>query len=105
MNKRTVCEMILQEGWCQLHLYANGATLPPHLSGEIALDIGYGLPVPIPDLVVDEYGVAGTLSFGGHPCWCAVPWTCIYGMMAPDRSGVVWPPDETKKYPKLRLVK
>lgn len=55
---------------------------PEGLGGEfehvVPLDIGYGLERPIPDLIVDEFGVRGTLSFGSRgPCHVSVPWAAI----------------------------
>lgn len=58
----------------------------------LSLQIGYNMPVPIPDLRVDETGVSGTLSFGGSPFYCFIPWDALYALMGDD--GIQIPLDE-----------
>lgn len=56
-----------------------GVWLPSHLMGdrEVRLRVGYGLPVPITDLKVDERGIRATLSFDRRPHTCVVPWEAV----------------------------
>jgi hypothetical protein len=51
------------------------------------------MPIPIPDLVVDEKGISCTLSFNRAPFWCRVPWSAIYALVGEDSQGMVWPSD------------
>ena len=44
----------------------------------LVLEIGYTLTPIIPDLLVDEVGFIGTLSFAGRPFTCSAPWEAIY---------------------------
>jgi len=91
-----------------------GVVLPPDLidAGQpVALNVGHRMPVPIPDLVVDERGVAGTLSFDRSPFHCTLPWAAVVQISAGNEH-LVWvvPPPETpvttpkRERPKLRVV-
>lgn len=48
------------------------------------------MPVPIPDLRVDEEGIFGTLSFKGVPFSCFVPWGAVFALVGDDAKGMVW---------------
>jgi len=49
------------------------------------------MPVPIPDLRVDEEGVYGTLSFNRSPFTCRVDWDAVFALAGDDGRGMVWP--------------
>jgi hypothetical protein len=55
--------------------------LPGHLSSRdsVVLEIGYNLPVPIPDLTLDDAGITCTLSFNRIPFLCFIPLEAISG--------------------------
>lgn len=102
-SKREVADKILDGGSLHLHLdpRVDGVDLPApqraHGPG-LVLAVGYrGLRIPIPDLVVDDEGVRGTLSFSGEPYPCVIPWRAIYALTTPEGRGTVWgddmPPD------------
>ena len=59
----------------------------------LILEIGMNMRVPIPDLCIDSEGVKCTLSFGGHPFWCRLPWPSIFAITTGDQRGMIWPPD------------
>lgn len=92
---------LLREGWTSLHLDARraGVTVPIHLKGEGHLVLQYGndLPIPIPDLQVDDFGVTATLSFARSPHQTVVPWSAVYVVASDDGRGVLYhedvPPD------------
>ncbi|MEE8385943.1 MAG: ClpXP protease specificity-enhancing factor SspB [Dehalococcoidia bacterium] len=73
-----------------------GVLLPPPLLDRprVALQLGLNLPTPIPDLHINEIGWRATLSFGGVPARCIVPWKAVY-LIAGDGSGYggFWPAD------------
>jgi stringent starvation protein B len=54
------------------------------------LQVGLDMPVPIPDLRVDEEGVFGTLSFKGVPFGCTVPWSAVFALVGDDGKGMIW---------------
>lgn len=54
--------------------------IPKHLSDRKVLNfqVGYFMQIPIPDLLINDEGISGTLSFNGVPEYVFVPWECIY---------------------------
>ncbi|MDB4976398.1 MAG: Stringent starvation protein [Myxococcaceae bacterium] len=56
----------------------------------MVLQVGLDMPVPIPDLRVDEEGIFGTLSFKGVPFSCFVPWGAVFALVGEDAKGMVW---------------
>jgi hypothetical protein len=59
----------------------------------LCLQIGYDLPVPIPDLTIDDTGVRATLSFRREPFLCSVPWAAIYLIVDAESRGMLWEED------------
>ncbi|HVU50214.1 MAG TPA: ClpXP protease specificity-enhancing factor SspB [Polyangia bacterium] len=88
---------LLREGWTSLHLDARrpGVIVPAHLRGEahLVLQYGHDLPISIPDLEVDEYGVRATLSFSRTPQLTVVPWSAVYVVACDDGRGVLYQED------------
>ena len=93
-----------------------GVRLPRELlsAGEpIALNVGYRMAVPIPDLRVDEEALRGTLSFSRSPFYCEIPWAAVMQLSVGDEH-VVWvnasadpaqkSQPKAKGRPNLRLV-
>lgn len=91
--------LLEKHGHIFLHLtpatYSVRATIPPTLMNkdQIVFQVGYDLAIPIPDMVVDESGFYGTLSFKGVPYTCTVPWQCVFAIVGPDTNGMVWTED------------
>ncbi len=72
-----------------------GVQIPHHLYDQevVVFVYGHDLPIPISDLDVDGEGVGGTLSFGGSPFYCFVPWKAV--LMISTDTGEAWPlPDK-----------
>ena len=90
----------MQEGRTSIHLDARraGVVVPEHLKNEAHLVLQYGidLPIPIPDLQVDEQGVSATLSFARCPYQTAVPWSAVYVVVSDDGRGVLYHEDIPK---------
>jgi len=95
-SKQDAFLALLAEG-CLLHLDArrDGVVVPAHLKGEAHLVLQYGndLPIPIPDLQIDENGVSATLSFARTPWPTVVPWSAVYVVTSPDGRGVLYQED------------
>jgi stringent starvation protein B len=51
------------------------------------------MAIPIPDLRLDDDGMRCTLSFGGSPFFCVVPWNVVFAIVGGDARGMVWPDD------------
>ena len=102
-SKQQAFLALLREGWTSLHLDARrpGVIVPEQLRGEphLVLQYGHDLPIPIPDLEVDEYGVHATLSFSRAAHRTVVPWSAVYVVACDDGRGVLYsedvPPDVT----------
>jgi stringent starvation protein B len=97
-DKRTVVDDLLSRGPVLIHFDARrpDVQVPPRFAREpkLVLRFGHSLSPPIPDLVVDESGVAGTLTFGGVPFRCVLPWPAIFAAVQDgDQRGMVWPDD------------
>jgi len=102
-SKQQAFLALLREGWTSLHLDARraGVVVPEALRGEphLVLQYGHDLPIAIPDLEVDEYGVRATLSFSRAAHLTVVPWSAVYVVACDDGRGVLYsedvPPDVT----------
>ena len=92
--KKDVSRALLLRGSVFIHLDPRkpGVLVPARLrnQAQVVLQIGLDMPVPIPDLRVDEEGVFGTLSFKGVPFTCFVPWGSVFALVGDDGKGMVW---------------
>lgn len=52
--------------------------------------MGRDLPIPVPDLYIDEERISGTLSFDGKPFFCDVPWPAVFAIVSSHDSRVAW---------------
>jgi hypothetical protein len=93
--KRDVANMLLRKGSLFIHLdpRVTDVVVPPWLrhQAQLVLQVGYDMPIPIPDLRVDEAGVMGTLSFSRTPFSCSVPWSAVFALVGDEGRGMVWP--------------
>src|SRR4051812_19987185 len=102
-SKQQAFLALLREGWTSLHRDARrpGVVVPQPLRGEphLVLQYGHDLPIPIPDLEVDDYGVRATLSFSRAAHRTVIPWSAVYVVACDDGRGVLYsedvPPDVT----------
>src|SRR5678810_1475871 len=96
-SKQQAFLALLREGWTSLHLDARrpGVVVPQQLRGEahLVLQYGHDLPISIPDLEVDDYGVRATLSFSRTPHLTVVPWSAVYVVACDDGRGVLYQED------------
>jgi len=95
--KKEVALALLERGSVHVHLdpRAAGVVVPAWFKRQpqLVLQVGLNMPVPIPDLRVDEDGMSCTLSFNRSPFFCIVPWSSVYAMVGDDGRGMVWPED------------
>ena len=93
--KRSAVEALLSSGApVMLQVDGRACDVPEAFrGGPVAFRIGYGLTPPIMDLATEDAGVTGTLSFGGEPYRCTLPWVAIYAAKVDgdDGSLTVWP--------------
>jgi stringent starvation protein B len=95
--KKEVALALLERSNVDVYLdpRARGVVVPPQFRKEprLILKIGLNMPVPIPDLRVDEDSMSCTLSFSRSPFYCVVPWSSVFAMVGEDGRGMVWPDD------------
>ncbi|HEY4238167.1 MAG TPA: ClpXP protease specificity-enhancing factor SspB [Kofleriaceae bacterium] len=97
-DKRRTLEALLSRGPVLVHVDARRSevSVPAKFRADasLVLRFGYHLSPPIMDLTVDEHGIAGTLTFGGQPFRCILPWTAVFAAMVEgEQRGTVWPED------------
>jgi stringent starvation protein B len=97
-DKRRTLESLLSRGPVLVHVDARRAevSVPPRFRADasLVLRFGYTLSPAIADLVVDDDGISGTLTFAGQPFHCVLPWTAVYAAMVEgEQRGTVWPED------------
>lgn len=96
-QKKDAFLSFLTEGWVSVHLDARrvGVTLPGELTENPHLVLQYGqdMPIPIPDLVINDQGIGATLSFARISHKTFIPWTAVYIVACTDGRGVVYVED------------
>lgn len=97
-DKKSVIDDLLSRGPVLIHFDArrSDVRVPPRFRSEskLVLRFGYALTPPIRDLIVDDEGVSGTLTFGGVPFGCFLPWAAVFAAVIDgDQRGMVWPDD------------
>jgi stringent starvation protein B len=86
----------LERGIAMIHLDARrpGVAVPPQHEGDPHLRINLSYRYGVPDLVIDDTHVQATLSFGGRPFQCHLPWSAVFGITSQTTGdGQVWPED------------
>jgi stringent starvation protein B len=97
-DKRKTLEALLARGPVLVHVDARRAevSVPPRFRADpsLVLRFGYTLSPAIADLEVNDTAISGTLTFGGQPFHCVLPWTAVYAAMVEgEQRGTVWPED------------
>jgi len=95
-GKKQTLLAYLQRGVAMVHLDARrpGVLVPPEYAREAHLRLNLSYRYAIPDLDVSEARVQATLSFGGRPFRCVLPWESIFGITShTSGDGQVWPED------------
>jgi stringent starvation protein B len=95
--KKEVALALLERSNVDVYLdpRAKGVVVPPQFRKEprLILKIGLNMPVPIPDLRLDDESMSCTLSFNRAKFYCVVPWLSVFAMVGDDGRGMVWPDD------------
>jgi stringent starvation protein B len=109
--KKEVALALLERSSVYVHLDPRqpAVAVPPWFKkqAQLVLQIGLNMPVPIPDLRLDEQGMSCTLSFNRSPFFCVVPWSSVFAMVGEDGRGMVWPDDvpaEVARQAQVRAV-
>jgi hypothetical protein len=95
--KKDVCLALLEGPSVFVHLdpRREAVTVPAWFKKQpqLVLQLGLNMPVPIPDLAIEDDGITCTLSFSRTPFWCRLPWHAIYAMVGEDGRAMIWPDD------------
>ena len=95
-GKKQVLLAFLERGVAMIHLDARrpGVKVPAQHRGEAHLRLNLSYRYRIPDFAIGEEDVRATLSFGGQPFLCVLPWEAIFGITSQaNGDGQVWPED------------
>ena len=95
-SKRRTLLSYLKAGVAMVHVDARrpGVSVPTRYAPEAHLRLNLSYRYSIPDLEIGDLRVQATLSFGGVPFLCVLPWDAIFGITsAASGDGQVWPED------------
>jgi len=95
-TKKETLLAFLARGIAMVHLDARrpGVSVPPQYAMDAHLRLNLSYRYSIPDLEVGDERVQATLSFGGRPFRCLLPWSSIFGITSNGTGdGQVWPED------------
>lgn len=68
------------------------ARVPAKLASELQLNLNFSHRFGLEDFDYDDDGVRASLSFGGQPFFCDVPWSTVYGLTSHvDGERLLWP--------------
>jgi stringent starvation protein B len=95
-TKKETLLAYLARGIAMVHLDArrDGVVVPPQYSMDAHLRLNLSYRYGIPDLDISDQRVQATLSFGGRPFRCIIPWASVFGITSHGTGdGQVWPED------------
>lgn len=80
--KRWHLEQLLERGMVMVHLDASrpGVCVPPQHAGEAHLRLNLSYRFRPCDLELDDDRIAVTLTFGGSPWACRLPYEAVFGL-------------------------
>lgn len=93
LAKQNGFERLLQGGVVALHLDARhpGVQVPPRFASDPWLVLNFSWRYNLPDFTFDARQVEGSLSFGGRPFFCVIPWPAVFAMSNEARTeGEQW---------------
>jgi stringent starvation protein B len=95
-DKKRLFEELLQTGIGALHLdpRAPDASVPTRFARQTLLVLNFSWNFHIADFRIGDDVVEATLTFGGQPWFCRVPWYAVFAVTNDQRDqGMVWPED------------
>lgn len=96
-SKQSQFRAFLDRGSVFVHLDPRRANVEAPASikarPRVVLQVRRALSIPLPDISIDDDAVRVTLSFGGVPFRCALPWSSMFSLVAEDGEVTVWPLD------------
>ncbi|MDB5716151.1 MAG: Stringent starvation protein [Sphingomonadales bacterium] len=98
-SKKDVAKQLMLRGSIFVHVASKSKRddlkLPSKYRNQdqTVLQFGLDMPIPIHNLEINVASISGTLSFGGTPFFCNVPWECVFAIVGDDAKGIVWNED------------
>jgi stringent starvation protein B len=82
-DKKTVLEQYLETGMTLIVLDARvpGVDVPDHLRQDFQLRLNLSYKFDHP-MTLSQWGVVATLTFGGVPYTCRIPWIAVFAMVS-----------------------
>jgi stringent starvation protein B len=96
VDKRDLLLRLLDRGVAMIHLDArfSGVAVPAQFAQDPHLRLNLSYRYQLHDLDIGEERVRATLSFGGRPFHCVVPWKAVFAITSQaSGEGQVWPED------------
>lgn len=80
--KRAIFEELLAEGVAALLFDPRrpGVTVPAHLRGSVHVRLNYSYRYHVADFAITDDEVRASLTFGGRPALCVVPWSAVFAV-------------------------
>lgn len=81
VSRYKVAEKLLSEGLTMVHVVREreGVELPDVCNTPV-VHLNFSYRFGLSDFEVDERGIRASLSFGGVPRWCDLPWDAVVGI-------------------------
>ena len=95
-GKKETLLAYLARGIAMVHLDARrpAVVVPPQYAMDAHLRLNLSYRYGIPDLDISAERIRATLSFGGRPFRCLIPWGSVFGITCHGTGdGQVWPED------------
>jgi stringent starvation protein B len=95
-EKKQTLLAFLRRGVAMVHLDARqpGVSVPEQFKTDAHLRLNLSYRYGIPDFEVGDDAVSATLSFGGRPFHCLLPWDSVFAVTSSGTGeGQVWPED------------
>ncbi len=94
LKRQTIEQLLQMEDFILMVIMptCEGVALPDDLmsAGEpVGINVGLKMAIPVPDLLVNDDGISGTLSFNRTPFHCTFPWRSIVQVSA-DQEHLIW---------------
>ncbi|HEX4384205.1 MAG TPA: ClpXP protease specificity-enhancing factor SspB [Myxococcales bacterium] len=95
-EKKQTLLAFLSRGVAMVHLDARqaGVSVPEHLKSDPHLRLNFSYRYGLPDFDIGDDTITATLSFGGRPFYCVLPWDAVFAVTSSGTAeGQVWPED------------
>ncbi len=93
-SKRQFAEQMMKLGPINVKFSssAEGVVVPESFKSQPTVVLTFGTPLstPMVDLLVDDSGMSGTMTFEEQPFHCTVPWSAVTALVLDEERGMAW---------------